>query len=93
MNYFLLSIISLSISSSVIAQDLGNLFRDGILGGSSIDNLEIAVHTATNNTGDITLKQCVYRTERGYVFTTNIRGVCPRVVRINVQTMQIVIPN
>lgn len=91
--FFLLSTLFISISSVVLAQDLGKLFRDGLGGGLSSDNLEFAVHISTNDTGDRTLKQCAYRTERGYEFFTNIRGVCPRVVQINVQTMQIVLPN
>jgi hypothetical protein len=92
-SFFLISIISLSISSVVLAQDLEKVLRDAMDGGSSTESLEIAVHNSTKDTGDITLKQCFYRTERGYAFSTNIRGICPRVVRINVQTMQIVIPN
>jgi hypothetical protein len=91
--FICMSVISFTFSSVVIAQDLGKTFSDGISGGSSSDNLEIAVHTSTNDTGDISLKKCGYKTERGYVFSANIRGGCPRVVRINVQTMQIVIPN
>lgn len=82
------------VSTSIYAQDLSKPFRDLIQGGQSSDQNEIGVLQSQTSTGDISIKNCQYRTQKGFDFSVNIRiGTCPRTVYINVQTMQIQVPN
>jgi hypothetical protein len=84
----------IALSTNLFSQDLGKPFRDLLEGGQSNSSNEVAVLQSQNRTGDYSIQSCQYRTQRGFDFTVNIRAnPCPRTVFINVQTMQVQVPN
>jgi len=97
LNFNLRTLLTLSItliSLNIYSQDLGKPFRDLIDGGQSNSSNEFAVLLSQNRTGDNSIQNCQYRTERGFTFTVSIRAnPCPRTVSVNVQTMQVQVPN
>lgn len=91
---FIFASIFIALYTDIFSQDLGKPFRDLLEGGQPNSSNEMAVLQSQNRTGDYSIQSCHYRTQRGLDFTINIRAnPCPRTVFLNVQTMQVQVPN